>query len=254
MAAPAPLRAGKRVKWRSAVYNIAVVIWVCAVALVTGPFIPFLPRPTVRAIARFWCRGNLWLLDRIVGVELEIRGREHIPQGGVLVAAKHQSQLETFGMMPFLPDPTFVLKRELTWLPFFGWFLIKLNFIAINRSAGSEALTQLLEQADDAVRKGRQVVIYPEGTRKRVGDAPRYKQGVLHLYERLGAPCVPVAMNTGVFWPKGTLERRQGRAVIEFLPAIPAGLPRDVFQQELIARIEAASDALIREAQGAPGR
>ena len=167
-------------------YNVAVVLWVCAVTLVTGPFIPFLSRSTVRGIASAWCRGNLRLLEKIVGIELEIRGREHIPHGGALVAAKHQSQLETFGLMPFLPDPTFVLKRELTWLPFFGWFLIKLNFIAINRSAGSEALTQILEQAEDAVRKGRQVVIYPEGTRKRVGEAPRYKQGVFHLYERLG--------------------------------------------------------------------
>lgn len=254
MAAPAPFRAGRRVKWRSAVYNVAVVLWVCAVTLVTGPFIPFLSRPTVQAIASAWCRGNLWLLDRIVGVELEIRGREHIPHGGALVAAKHQSQLETFGLMPFLPDATFVLKRELTWLPFFGWFLMKLDFIAIDRSAGGEALTQILEQAEVAVRKGRQVVIYPEGTRKSVGDAPRYKQGVLHLYDRLGAPCVPVAMNTGVFWPKGTLERRQGRAVIEFLPAIAPGLPREAFQQELIARIEAASDALIREAQGSTDR
>lgn len=245
-------RAGRRVYWRAAVFNVVTAVLVLVVSLVAGPVALFLPRSKVREIANWWCKANLKALKAIVGIELEIRGREHIPQGPALVAVKHQSQLETFGLMPQLPDPTFVLKRELTWLPFFGWFLIKLRMIAINRSAGSEALTQILEQAQIQAREGRQIVIYPEGTRRKVGDSGRYKLGVTHLYERLGLACHPVAIDTGVFWPRDTLNRRQGRAVIEFLEPIPPGLPRETFQPMLRERIETASDALCAEALGAP--
>lgn len=229
-----------------------MALLVFAVALITGPLTLVLPRAKVRDIASWWCRANLKLLKAIVGIELEIRGREHIPQGAALVAVKHQSQLETFGLMPLLPDPVFVLKRELTWLPFFGWFLIRLKMIAINRSAGRDALAQIIGQARTVIGEGRQIVIYPEGTRTKVGDAPRYKNGVTHLYERLAVPCHPVAIDTGVFWPRDTLNRRQGRAVIEFLEPIPPGLTREAFQALLRQRIEDASNALISEATGQP--
>lgn len=227
-----------------------MVVLVCLVTFSAGPFTLFLPRNQVRGVAKWWSRGNLWLLKTIVGIDLEIRGREHIPQGAALVAMKHQSQLETFGVMPFLPDPVYVLKRELTWIPFFGWFLLRLKMIAINRSAGSDALSQMLEQAVVAAREGRQIVIFPEGTRREVDAPPRYRHGVVHLYERLQLPCTPVAIDTGVFWPKGRMKRRQGRAVIEFLEPIPAGLPREAFQKLLIERIEERSNALIAEARG----
>ncbi|RXF70849.1 lysophospholipid acyltransferase family protein [Hansschlegelia zhihuaiae] len=243
-------RAGRRVKGRAVVFDVAMATLVCVVALVTGPAALFLRRDRVAGIAKWWCRANLWLLRRIVGIELEIRGVEHVPTGAALVAAKHQSALETFGMMPCLPDPAIVLKRELTWLPFFGWFLLRMKMIAINRATGAEALAQILSQAGEAAAEGRQIVIYPEGTRRKVGDPPRYKQGVGHLYDRLGLPCVPVAVDTGIFWPKGTIERRQGRAVVEFLEPIPAGLGRDVFQRTLRERIEQATGALIAEAEG----
>jgi 1-acyl-sn-glycerol-3-phosphate acyltransferase len=248
--ATAAPRAGRRVKWRAAVFNVAMTTLVCVVALITGPAVPFLRRDRVSAIAKWWCQANLWLLRRIVGIELEIRGDQHIPTGAALVAVKHQSALETFGIMPCLPDPAFVLKRELTWLPFFGWFLLRMKMIAINRATGAEALMQILAQAGQAAVEGRQIVIFPEGTRRQVGDLPRYKQGVGHLYERLGLPCVPVAVDTGVFWPKGTLARRQGRAVLEFLEPIPAGLGREAFHRTLRERIEQATEALIAEAEG----
>ncbi|WP_020181021.1 1-acyl-sn-glycerol-3-phosphate acyltransferase [Methylopila sp. M107] len=250
LSASAAPRRGRRVYWRVAAFNVAMVALVCIVTLVAGPFTLLLPRDRVRGVATWWCRANLWLLKTIVGIDLEVRGREHIPQGAALVAMKHQSQLETFGVMPFLPDPVFVLKRELTWLPFFGWFLIRLKMIAINRSAGSDALTQMLTQAAAAAQAGRQIVIFPEGTRREVDAPPRYKQGVVHLYERLGLPCTPVAIDTGAFWPKGRLERRQGRAVIQFLEPIPAGLKRETFQKLMIERIEGATNALIAEARG----
>lgn len=225
---------------------------VLSVTVVTIPFVLLSGRETALGVAQWWCRANLALLKAVVGIGLEIRGRENIPQGAALIAVKHQSALETFGIVPCLPDPVFVLKRELTWLPFFGWFLIKLKMIGINRSSGGEALVQMLEQAGQAASEGRQVVIYPEGTRRIVGDPPRYKYGVAHLYERLGLSCVPVAVDTGLFYPPDTLARRQGRAVLQFLQPIPPGLDREAFQRTLRERIETATNALVAEAERQP--
>lgn len=240
-------------KWRAAVFNVAMSALVLLVTLATGPVVPFLSRDRVRDIADWWCGANLALLRWIVGIDLEIRGRDRIPSGAALVAVKHQSTLETFGVFACLPDPVFVLKRELTWLPFFGWFLLRLKMIAINRASGGEALVQIMTKAGEAAAEGRQIVIFPEGTRRAVGAPPRYKLGVGYLYEKLGLACLPVAVDTGVFWPKGSLERRQGRAVLEFLEPIPAGLDRDTFQRTLRERIEDATNALVAEAEGRSG-
>jgi 1-acyl-sn-glycerol-3-phosphate acyltransferase len=246
------LRARGFVTGRSIVFNALFGLQVIAVALVTAPVILFCPRHWVLAIARAWAWSSLFLLRTVVGLEVEVRGREHIPQGGALIAAKHQSELETFALMPYLPDAVYVLKRELTWIPFFGWFLLRLRMIAIDRSAGGDALTQMLEQGEGAVRDGRQIVIFPEGTRRPVGSEPKYKSGIYHLYERLRLPCTPVAMDTGVFWPRDTFRRRQGISVIQFLEPIPPGLPRPVFERTLRERIEAASAALAAEALNLP--
>ncbi|WP_048437700.1 lysophospholipid acyltransferase family protein, partial [Methylobacterium platani] len=171
--------------------------------------------------------------------------------GAVLVAAKHQSALETLALVTVLDDFSYILKRELMWLPLFGWYLARSEMVAIDRSKGSRALALMNEEAAAAMADGRRLIIFPEGTRRAVGAPPAYKFGVAHMYDRLGVPCLPVALNTGVFWGRRRLTYRPGTAVIEFLPVIPAGLPRDTFLGELQQRIEAASDALVREAGGA---
>lgn len=222
---------------------------VCVTALLSAPLLLLASRDRVLGIAKWWARANLALLKAVVGIDLEVRGRENIPKGAAIVAVKHQSALETFSLMPLLPDAAFVLKRELMLIPLFGWFLARLDMIAINRAAGGEALVQMLEQADVAARAGRQIVIYPEGTRRAVGAPPVYKAGASILYDRAKIPCVPVAIDTGVFWPRDTLKRRQGRAVISFLAPIEPGLPREVFERILRERIEAESDALAAEAR-----
>ncbi|GLK77755.1 1-acyl-sn-glycerol-3-phosphate acyltransferase [Methylopila jiangsuensis] len=244
-------RAGGVVFWRSVVYNALFSLQLVILALASLPIVLFFPRRHVLGVAKFWCRCNLALLKRVVGIGVEIRGREHIPQDGALIAAKHQSALETFAIVPFVPDPLFVLKRELTWVPFFGWFLMRLKMIAIDRSAGGDALAQMLRQARVAAGDGRQIIIFPEGTRRPVGVEPAYKHGVTHLYVKLGLPVTPVAIDTGVFWPRGGLRRRQGVSVIEFLEPIPPGLPRAEFERLLQERIEGRSNALAAEAIGA---
>ena len=249
-ASAAPPRAGPVVFWRSILFDVVMAVHVCLTALLAGPVVVFMPRRRALAVGKWWARTTLTLLRAIVGLEVEVRGRENIPQGAAVVAAKHQSALETFALTPELPDPAFVLKRELTIIPFFGWFLRGLDMIAINRAAGGEALVQMLEQAGVAARAGRQIVIFPEGTRLPVGAPARYRLGVVHLYDRLKLPCVPVAVDTGVFWPRDGLRKRRGRTVVQFLKPIPADLPRDVFEKTLRERIESASAALAREAQG----
>ncbi|GLK80233.1 lysophospholipid acyltransferase family protein [Methylopila turkensis] len=244
-------RAGDVVFWRSLAFNVLFGLQLVVIALATVPVVLFFPRRHVLGVAKFWCRANLWLLKTVVGIEVEMRGLEHAPHGAALIASKHQSALETFAVVPFIDDPLFVLKRELTWTPFFGWFLMRLKMIAINRSAGGDALAQMLAQARTAAADGRQIIIYPEGTRRPVGVEPRYKQGIVHLYVELGLPVTPVAIDTGVFWPRGTLKRRKGRAVIQFLEPIAPGLARADFERLLRDRIEQASNALAAEATGA---
>ncbi|HEY0291718.1 MAG TPA: lysophospholipid acyltransferase family protein [Hansschlegelia sp.] len=246
----APRRAGRVVLWRSMAFTVAMALHICLTAVVSGPAVLLMSRRQALRIGKWWARSTLALLGWMVGTRLEIRGRHNIPQGAAIVAVKHQSALETFALTPELPDPAFVLKRELTWIPFFGWFLKRLDMIALNRAAGGEALLQLIEQANRAVQAGRQIVIFPEGTRRPIGAPAQYKSGVVHLYDRLNIPCVPVAINTGVFWPRRAARLRQGVAVIEFLEPIAPGLGRAAFERAMRERIETASDALAAEALG----
>ncbi|WP_020187321.1 lysophospholipid acyltransferase family protein [Methylopila sp. 73B] len=245
-----PRRAGAAVFWRSVGFTVAFTLQTFAIAAVSLPIVLFLPRRHVLAVAKFWCRRSVALTHAILGIEVEIRGREHIPTGAAIIAAKHQSELETFAMVPAIRDPLFVLKRELTWIPFFGWFLMRLRMIAINRSAGSDALAQILAQAKIVAAEDRQIIIFPEGTRRLIGAPPRYKHGVSHLYRQLDLPVTPVAMDTGAFWPRGTWRRRPGRTVIEFLEPIPPGLDRATFERVLQERIEGRSAALAAESLG----
>jgi 1-acyl-sn-glycerol-3-phosphate acyltransferase len=178
---------------------------------------------------------------------VEIRGRERIPPGGLLVAAKHQSFLETFALLPLVDDPAFILKRELLWIPLFGWLAWKAGMIPIDRSGGAQALAAMNRRARAEIAAGRQILIFPEGTRRAAGAPPAYKFGVAHLYRAFGVACLPVALNSGLYWPRRQFIRRPGKVVIEILDPIPPGLSRDVFLQELQDRIETASNRLLAE-------
>jgi 1-acyl-sn-glycerol-3-phosphate acyltransferase len=174
-----------------------------------------------------------------------VRGLENVPKGPVMLAGKHQSLWETFAMLPLLDDPAMVLKKELTLIPGYGWINIKAKMIAVERSAGTTALRKMVEDAKAAIADDRQVVIMPEGTRRGPDDPPDYKPGAAALYAALGVPCVPFALNSGLFWPRRKFLRHPGVIVISFLPAIPAGLPRKTFQVELERIVEGETKALV---------
>jgi len=205
-------------------------------------------RRAVMALARLWGSISVSLLERICGLRLEYRGLDNIPPGGVIIAAKHQSFLETFALLKYAPDFAIILKRQLTFIPFFGLYLIVSKQIAIDRGRGRQALQQIAAEAKPVLAAGRQVMIYPEGTRRPPGAPPRYKHGVAALYATTGAKCLPVALNTGLFWRKGGFLRRPGVAVIEYLPSIPGGLDRAAFALQLESAIETACARLNAEA------
>ena len=226
----------------NAAYYLNLLVWMVV-------FVPvfFLPRMAFIRVAQAWARSSLWLLRVIAGTRVEFRGLDRIPPGGLIVAAKHQSLWETFALLTILDDPAYVLKRELMWIPFFGWYAWKARMVPIDRKAGTAALSLLNQRARDEVSRGRQIVIFPEGTRRMPGDKPAYKYGVAHLYRNLGVPCLPVALNSGLFWPRRRFIRRPGTIVVECLEPIEPGLDRDAFFQDLQSRIEAASSRLLRE-------
>jgi 1-acyl-sn-glycerol-3-phosphate acyltransferase len=231
---------------RSLLFNVLFYVNLVLFLVLGSPFF-FTPRIwSIRAL-QVWARSSLWLLRVVAGIGMELRGREHIPHGPALIAGKHQSFWETFAILPWLDDPAMVLKKELVYIPWFGWFARKFRMIAVERSAGSAALRNLVRQAEACIAAGRQVVIMPEGTRRAPDDPPAYKPGAAALYATLGVPCVPFALNSGLFWPRRKFLRHPGTIVLEFLPPIPPGLPRKAFQAALEGAIEPATQALVAE-------
>jgi 1-acyl-sn-glycerol-3-phosphate acyltransferase len=205
------------------------------------------PRGWTVACVKVWARVFTAMLGPICGVRVEVRGREHMPTGAALVAAKHQCMFDALGTMAIYPDACFVTKKELFAIPLFGWYARRAGMIPVDRSGHSKALRQLVSDARERMSEARQLVIFPEGHRMPPGETGDYQPGVAALYRELGLPCTPVATNSGAHWPAHGFIRRPGTIVYEFLPPIPAGLHRATFMRELQDRIEPASRALLGE-------
>jgi 1-acyl-sn-glycerol-3-phosphate acyltransferase len=231
----------------SLTFNLVYYLVSTAMVLGTLPVFVFGSQAAGARMIRAWGSVGIFLLRTIAGTRLEIRGIENIPPGGVLVAAKHQSMFETFALFPILARPTYVMKQELARIPLWGWYARRAGMIPVERDQGTSALRKLAADVGAAVARNRQVVIFPEGTRRPPGAAPDYRGGIAHLYRMTGAPVVPVALNSGLFWPRRTLTRYPGTIVIEFLPPIMPGLKSKEFLERLQSVIEASSDALLRE-------
>jgi 1-acyl-sn-glycerol-3-phosphate acyltransferase len=229
---------------RSLIFVALFYLWSAAVAILSTPLLLGPPRWTLHMFS-IWSRGIAVMLQPICGVKIEIRGREHIPTGAALVAPKHQCMLDVFAQFACLPATSFVMKKELMWIPWFGWYALKVRSVVVDREGHSAALKRMVREAKALFADGRQVVIFPEGHRGEPGKAGDYKPGIAALYREIDVPVHPVATNSGVHWPAHGFIRRPGVIVFEYLPPIPPGLKRAEFMRTLEERIETASNRLL---------
>jgi 1-acyl-sn-glycerol-3-phosphate acyltransferase len=233
---------------RSALFMLWFALGTALIAVLCLPALA-LPRRASAWVGRTWSAQTLLGLRLCAGLDYEVRGTP--PKGGVLVASKHMTMWDTLALYLLLDDPAMVLKRELLRVPFYGWYLWGAGSIAIDREGRASALRKMSQAARSVIGEGRPVLIFPEGTRKKPDAEPDYKSGVAGLYGQIDVPCVPVALNSGLFWtgPGGFLKKR-GRIIVEFLPAIPAGLKRSEFMALLKGQIEEATRRLLDEGRG----
>ena len=235
---------------RSLVFDFCLYAVMGIYGIVFAPAALWSPDGAYAAI-RAYCRTMFWLLRALCGLKVEVRGT--VPQGEVIVAAKHQSFLDILMLASTLPRASFIMKKELRWAPVLGLYALRIGSTPVARGQKSRAMKDMVAHAGKSSSEPRQLVIYPQGTRVAPGAYLPYKVGTGVLYERLGQPCVPAATNAGVFWGRRSLYRRPGTAVLEFLEPIPSGVPIPAFMARVEAVVEAASDRLMREAGWAPG-
>ncbi|MBL6928576.1 MAG: 1-acyl-sn-glycerol-3-phosphate acyltransferase [Rhodospirillales bacterium] len=184
----------------------------------------------------------------IAGIDYEIRGIENIPDEPTIFASKHQSMWETVSFWWFFRAPVYVMKKELRSIPFWGWYARKCQQVFVDRSGGAGALKKMVRDSLEGLNSGRNLIIFPEGSRAPAGEKLHYHPGIAALYSRLSRRVVPVALNSGVFWGRREFLKRPGRIIIEFLPPIEVGLTRKEFAHELENQIESATDKLVAEA------
>lgn len=228
---------------RSLLFNLYFLVVTAVLGLLYLPFLLLPPRYLWPA-ARLWVRLTLGGLRLICGLDCRIEGQEHLPRSGGLVASKHQSAWDTLIFTLLLPAPAMVLKRELLLIPFFGWYLRHLGMIAIDRRRGARALQDMVRQARQRLTEGRQIVIFPEGTRSRPGTSGRYQSGVAALYSNLGVPVTPVALNSGRYWGRRAFRKKSGTIHLRALPPLAPGLERRLFIERLKQAIEEGTAAL----------
>lgn len=237
---------------RRALQPVLSVIFIVQIyAMMALMAVWFTPIAIVRRDAAFdavqtWCRYVRFCARHMLGLRSEVRGE--VPTGEVLVAAKHQSFFDIIILVSVLPRPKFIMKKELTWAPILGWYALRMGCVPVDRGKRGKAIEKMKADVAAGAANPGQMVIYPQGTRVAPGAMLPYKVGTGLLYEQLGQPCIPVACNVGVFWPRRGLWRKPGLAVVEFLPVIPPGKPVAAFMAQLEATIEPASTRLMAEA------
>ncbi|MBO4643346.1 MAG: 1-acyl-sn-glycerol-3-phosphate acyltransferase [Alphaproteobacteria bacterium] len=219
------------------VYYVLVTLIICVIGMIVGPF----SMKLCCLNARLWGFLLLFGLRWLAGVKCEVKGKENLPkEGGYIIASKHQSALETIAFHALLPEPAYILKKELLYIPLFGWNLKLTGCVPIDRASGTKAMRSILHGTELRLKEKRPVVIFPEGTRTKPGATTHYNPGVGLMYEKFDVPMIPVALNSGVFWRKNAFLKNPGTLTIEFLPAMPKGLDKREFIKELQDRIEAA--------------
>ncbi|MDD3288211.1 MAG: lysophospholipid acyltransferase family protein [Alphaproteobacteria bacterium] len=231
------------IKLRSYLFNFMFLAWT-GFMCTAGLWIILLPHKALVYMIHFWAKGLAWLERNIVGINYKVVGKRNIPHGACIIASKHQSAWETCKLFLLLGDPAVVLKEELTRLPILKWYSDASGMIPIDRGGRVRTLSRMMKAAREASAAGRKIVIFPQGTRVSPGDKKPYKTGVAALYKELNIPIVPMALNSGLCWPKNTSLKKSGTITVEFLPPIPPGLERGEVMKRLQDQLETASDRL----------
>ena len=230
--------------FKSLLFYLIFAFWTIVMGLVCLPYL-ILPSNYLRKPAKIWIFGLFFLLKYICNIIHEIQGIENIPSESVLVASKHQSAFETFALFYYLPHAIFIHKKQLFFIPIFGQYLKKINMIAIDRKGGASAMRLMLKKAKEKTLLGFSIIIFPEGTRKKPGSKPDYKSGFVGIYNEIKTQILPVAINSGKFWPKHTLIKKSGKIIIKFLPIISSNLQRNEVLSEVEKKIEEATNKII---------
>lgn len=232
---------------RSILFALAFYGVTAMMAILYLPLI-LLPRRVFLEFCLAWVRTMVALIRIILGIRFELRGLENRPDGPAIYASKHQSAWDVLIYNLLIYDCAYVTKRELYRIPLWGWYVWRLGSVGIDRSGGARALKDMVRQAADLLRQDRSIVVFPQGTRTPIGETRPYFPGTAALYMGTNAPVVPVALNSGVFWPRRQFRKHPGLITVEFLPPIEAGLKRREFLKHLEEKIESATHRLEEEA------
>lgn len=238
---------------RSIIFNLIFFATTAILCVVLLPAL-LLPRRWLRRISRLWAGFVLGLLRLVCGLRWQVTGAGKLPRdGAMLIAAKHQSAFDTLVWLCLVPDAAYVLKRELTLIPVYGWYVRRARHIVVDRKGGAGALKRLVADAAAMLGHGRQVVIFPEGTRTAPGERRDYQPGIAAIHGAAGVPVFPVATDSGLFWGRRSFLKRPGTITVAILDPIPPGLPRRDLMARLQHEIDTASDQLAQRPDRACG-
>ncbi len=232
-------------RWiRSLIFVGQIYLAMAVIGLAFMPWALF-SRKGAYAACKTWCRWVMWSARWMVGIHCEVRGE--VPQHEALIASKHQSFLDIIMIFNALPAGKFIMKKEILYLPIIGQYAKRIGCVPVDRGKRGSAIEKMVRDVDAGRIEPGQLIIYSQGTRVAPGQRLPYKVGTAILYDQLGQPCVPVATNVGLLWPRKGIIRRPGVAVVEFLPEMKTGLSRAEFMSELEASVEGRSDALMAD-------
>ncbi len=232
---------------RSVLFNIAFYTNLIVRMIVLSPVYFLMPRKAAYRIPKAWAASCNWLMARIVGATFEIEGLENVPEGGCIFAPKHQSAWDTVALLPWQRDPVYILKRELMWIPLFGWYAAKQKMIPVNRGARGKVMVDVMNRTKEEMANNRQLIIYPEGTRRPPGAEPQYRYGIARIYRDVQVPVVPIVAHWGLFWGRRKLIKYPGHFKVRILPPIAPGMDPDAFYAHLVETLERESDKLLVE-------
>lgn len=233
---------------RSALFNVALYGMLSIALVICWPLLLFGRQPTRWLFAALG-RNTMFLCRVLLGITYEVKGRENIPKAQALYACKHQSVWDAAALLAELPTHSSILKQELIQIPLYGTYLKISGMIGVDRKQGTKALPMMVNKVKEIYAQGGEIFMFPEGTRTSPGEVAEYKRGIALLYEKLNVPVVPMALNSGVFWPRRRFRKTPGHVVLQFLKPIPAGLPRKEFMHLLSQAIETSSMDLYHHTQ-----